>query len=96
MKIQRDQGFSVKQSGGIAGYPRSTTTFDDPKFKNVFNMSVKSYVKGDEKSTKELDRLNAQVDPFFKYKKLQEGAEQQFKTLEQILQEKNKRENIVG
>ena len=70
IQIQRDLGYHVKASGGVAGYPRYTRQFEDPRFSHVVKMSVKSNWLGDEKSSQELKELNKRVDPFFKLKRL--------------------------
>ena len=73
MKMERELGFSVKAAadeGEGAGKARRTSSFEDPKLPEVVRLTVNSYVRSDEKSKAELDRLNAQVDPYFRHSDL--------------------------
>ena len=40
MKILRDQDLHVKASGGVQGYGRTTSSFDNPSLKQVLNLML--------------------------------------------------------
>ena len=95
MKLERELGFNVKAAAtGGEGKARRTTTFDDPKFSDVVGLTLNSWFRRDEKSRAELDRLNAQVDPYLKHHHMSSQADMQLRTLEECRAEMNHRPSL--
>ena len=95
MQIEREQDFHVQMRGEF-GQARRTRTFDDPKFTNVLSMQFKSTFRGDEEATAKLERLNSQVEIYFKYQDLTQKSDLQFKTDEEKLTEMNRVVSLFG